>query len=481
MAGKYFYFAVAALLAVSASLIKIAPFLLLLIFYLYLLITYKSLTLQQFLVLMLTFVCFFAIGYQAGKNNHSVLPNDSTTFTLEYSQEPKIDGDLLQIQAKEIAYNENLLVRYNIKSQQEQAALKAQSFYGMACRVSGKMKLPRIAKNPNGFDYRRYLATKEIYWIIETDRNPLENCVAAAKSNPVITFKLLRLNGIRYLENNFPPEIASLSAALIFGDRSLLDPDVLGDYQETGIVHLLAISGLHVSLLIAMIFYLGIRMGLTRQFMGNFLLILLPVYVILTGASPSVIRAALMIFLVLLTEKWNGRLRLLPIDAISIACLLCLAINPLYLFDVGFQLSFSVSWAIILSVGHLLKHYEKLGAMLAVSVASQLAAFPFLLYHFFELSLIGIFANLLYIPLFSFVYLPGLYILFFLQLLFDKTPFILSAIFVKIINMFDKLIAVIANLDFAAFTPGRPNLWLLIIYLILICAIFLVWETMFVS
>jgi competence protein ComEC len=122
--------------------------------------------------------------------------------------------------------------------------------------------------------------------------------------------KQIRYSGIKYLESHFPLEIASLSAALIFGDRNMFEPEVLAAYQKTGIVHLLAISGLHVSLLIAMVFYMGIRIGLTRQFMTNFLLMILPIYVILTGGSPSVIRSALMIFLVLLTLKWRTHVKL---------------------------------------------------------------------------------------------------------------------------------------------------------------------------
>jgi competence protein ComEC len=476
MIGKYVYFAVAALLAVSAALIKFFPFFLLIILYFYGLYKYKSFTKKQLEVLMIMIISFYAIGYQADINNQSVIPKNSTSFTLQYSQDPKIDGDLLQIVATEKTYNEKLLIRYKIKSQQEQTALIAHSFYGSTCRVSGTMELPSFAKNPNGFDYRRYLKIKEIYWVIESDRNPLENCLHVPKKDPVIMLKQLRLEGIRYLENNFPQEIASLSAALIFGDRSMIDPLVLGDYQETGIVHLLAISGLHVSLLIAMVFYLGIRCGLTRQFMTNFLLLLLPAYVILTGGSPSVVRAALMIFFVLLTDKLQGRFKLLPIDGISFAFLLCLLFNPLLIFDIGFQLSFAVSIAIILSVSHLLKNYQKVAAMLAVSVTAQLAAWPFLLYHFFELSLIGILANLIYIPLFSFVYLPGLYLLFFFQLLFGSTPIILITIFETIITIFNKLIGAIANLDFGAFVPGRPNMLLLVSYIILIFMIFFFWE-----
>ena len=172
------------------------------------------------------------------------------------------------------------------------------------------------------------------------------------------------------LEKHFPPEIAALSAALLFGDRSMFDPEVLMDYQKTGIVHLLAISGLHVSLLIGMVFFLGIRFGLTREFMMNFLLGLLPIYAILTGASPSVIRAVLMIFLVLLVLKWNKQLKMSPIDAISLTLMIYVFFTPLIILDAGFQLSFSVSFAIILSASSLLPRHPQMISTMIVHICN---------------------------------------------------------------------------------------------------------------
>ncbi len=477
MNGKYLYFAIAALLGVLCAQYKFIPFILLQTLYLYLLYKYKRFKNLQLGFSIVCFLTFLFIGQQAVSTNKTVIPSSTTTFYLQYTQDPKIDGDLLQVQATEKQYKEELLIRYKIQSEQEKDILKTRTFYQSLCKVSGSLEKPAIAKNPNAFNYRNYLSRKNIYWTIEIQENPLKNCTPMSLS-PLVMIKQLRYSGIKYLESHFPLEISSLSAALIFGDRNLFDPDVLSAYQKTGIVHLLAISGLHVSLLIAMVFYIGIRLGLTRQFMINFLLMILPIYVILTGASPSVIRSAMMIFLVLLTVKWRARLKLFPLDAISLAFMAYLIYNPLVIFDAGFQLSFSVSLVIILSAPYILQAYERtLTRMLATSLTAQLAALPFLLYHYFEVSLIGIIANMVYIPLFSFVYLPGLYLLFIVQYLFGKTPHIIIKVFLTIISLSNHLIDYLAALSFFRFIPGRPNWLLLLGYIFILLAIFYIWES----
>ncbi|MEO2074525.1 MAG: DNA internalization-related competence protein ComEC/Rec2 [Bacillus sp. (in: firmicutes)] len=479
MHGKYLYYAISALLGVLSALISFLPFFLILLCYSYLLYKYKRFIKEHLALVICIFIVFLLVATRAEKINHTIMTESVATFSLEYTDNPKIDGDLLQVQAKETHYHENLLVRYKIKSENEKNDLQNTSFFSGICRVSGTLKKPSIAKNPNEFDYRSYLSTKKIYWIVEIDESPLHTC--SPRSPSLLTLiKKLRFSGTHYLAENFPIEISSLSAALIFGDRSLLQPDLLEHYQKTGIVHLLAISGLHVSLLIGGVFYLGLRLGMTRQFMINSLLITIPIYVVLTGASPSVIRAGIMIFLVLVTTKWKMRLRLHSLDAISLAFLVFLIFNPMVIFDVGFQLSFSVSFAIILSASTIMSYYRhNITRMLVTSLVSQLAAFPFLLYHFFELSLLGVAVNLLYIPLFSFVYLPGLYFLFFFQLLFSKTPSILVWIFIKIISFFNEFIDFVAQISFGRIITGRPNLIFLLIDVLIIFAIFYLWECLF--
>ncbi|MDR7000392.1 DNA internalization-related competence protein ComEC/Rec2 [Neobacillus niacini] len=476
MKGKYLYFAISALLGVLSSLIMFVPFSLTAIVFFFLLFTYKKYSPPQLFLLIGVFLLFFLSAQHSKIENRTVIPSNKNVFYLEYTDEPKIDGDLLQVVAKEKAYKEKLLIRYQIHSKTEKEVLNNKSFYGGICKVSGKMSKPSIAKNPNAFNYREYLAIKKIYWIVEIQKNPLTNCIPQ-KITPLIFIKELRFLGIHYLETHFPPEISSLSAALIFGDQSLLDPEVLAGYQKTGIIHLLAISGLHVSLLIGIVYYLGIRSGLTRQFMTHLLLFLLPIYAILTGGSPSVNRSVIMIFFVLITVKWKSKIKLLPIDAISLAFILYLFYRPMVLFDVGFQLSFTVSFAIIVSSKIILKQYQNnLIKMLVTSIIAQFAALPLLLYHYFGVSLISIAANMLYIPLFLFVFMPGLYVLFFIQMIFQSTPSILLAFFIKIITLSNRLIDSLSDFSIALFVPGRPVILFLIIYIAAILVVFFVWE-----
>jgi competence protein ComEC len=476
MNGKYIYFALTALLGVLSSLSLFLPFFLLTCLYIYVLSKYKKYTNPHMAIVFMVYLIFLVIGQQAEKVNKTIIPESTTAFLLEYTEDKKIDGDLLQVVATEKSFHEKLLIRYKISSEQEKETLKKNDFFRYLCHVTGELSKPSMAKNPNGFDYRNYLATKQIYWIVEIENNPLHTC-SPRKLSPLVMIKQIRSTGINYLENHFPREIASLSAALIFGDRNLISPDLLADYQKTGIIHLLAISGLHVSLLVGMVFYIGIRSGFTRQFMINFLLLLLPIYVVLTGAAPSVIRAVLMILLVLLTQKWKGKIKLLPIDAISLALIVYLLVSPMVIFDIGFKLSFTVSLAIVLSAPYILKRYQKnLTRMITTSVIAQLAALPLLLYHYFEISLISIVANLLYIPLFSFVFLPGLYLLFFAQLLLGKMPVFVTQFFITIIHFSNNLIAYLATIPFAHFVPGRPNWFFLIMYVVIVLIIFFIWE-----
>jgi competence protein ComEC len=477
MNGKYLFLAISALLGVLSLQVLFLPFFILSIGYLFFLSKFKNFAFPQLGIVFCIYFLFFLTSYHADINSKTTIPSTTSSFYLEYNDNRKIDGDLLQVGAVDKRYDEKIIVRYKIKTENEKEILKNQNFYGCLCKVSGQLSRPSIAKNPNAFHYQKYLASKNIYWIVETPLNPLDNC-AQVKSTPITWIKSIRFQGIRNLENTFPPEIASLSAALLFGDRSLFDPELLIDYQRTGIVHLLAISGLHVSLLAAMFFYIGLRFGLTREFMTNLLLIILPIYAILTGASPSVIRAVLVIFLVLITVKWKKQLQLFPIDAISVALMIYLFFDPKIINDAGFQLTFAVSFAIILSSTNLLLRFQRLvPQMLVISTISQVFAMPILLYHFFEISFISIVANLLYIPLFSYVLLPGLYLIFFIQLLFGFTPFFFIDIFMKIISLANNLIDYLSDISFAQFIPGRPNWFFLILYILIIFMIMNIWES----
>ena len=113
----------------------------------------------------------------------------------------------------------------------------------------------------------------------------LSSCTPYKKSL-LSFFQSIRQDGIIYVKEHFPKESAPLAIALLFGERDFIPEDILTSYQKLGIIHLLAISGLHVAMLGGMIFYFGIRLGVPREKMTTVLLVFLPCYALITGAAP---------------------------------------------------------------------------------------------------------------------------------------------------------------------------------------------------
>jgi competence protein ComEC len=444
--------------------------------YLLFLLKIKRFSFLQLIIVLGVFLLFFISAQIKISTNKTIIPKTESDFYIKFTEDPKIDGDMLQITGKEIRFHERIMIRYRIPSRSVKEELENTNFYGYVCKIDGQLKKPQQAKNENAFNYREYLKNKGIFWIVDSKEITFQKCTKE-KVNRLLFIKKIRFKGINYLQQHFPPEIAALSSALIFGDRDMMDPDVLSDYQKAGIIHLLAISGLHVSLFIGMLFFIGLRLGATKEFMTHFILVLLPIYAVLTGGSPSVLRAVFMIFIVMAVMKWRRVVKIDPIDSIGLAFSFLLLINPLILLDVGFQLSFSVTFAVILSVPLILQRYQSsLAKLIATSIIAQFSSLPFLLFHFYQSSMISIIANLLFIPFFSFVLLPGIYLLFFFQLLFGLIPLWIIDLFIKLIHLSTLISRGLARISIAQFIPGRPSAFFLFLYTIIILLIFVIWE-----
>ena len=134
------------------------------------------------------------------------------------------------------------------------------------------------------------------------------------------------------------------------------------------------------------------------------ILIFLPMYAILSGATPSVLRACLMAMLFFFF--YYGKKECQQSWSLGL-CMYCLLfVQPNLLFNIGFQLSFAVTFSIIMSLPIFQKYPQPIMQLFIVSVVCQLAALPILLYHFYEVSVLGIFLNVLYVPIYSSILLP---------------------------------------------------------------------------
>ncbi|AGX05588.1 DNA internalization-related competence protein ComEC/Rec2 [Bacillus infantis] len=476
MKGNSFYFAAAALAGLVIVLEGNIALSLFAVFLMYLFALIKRFSKMLILLLFITLLIFACRGYFAEKGNHSVLSGAEKTFQLELS-EMKIDGNSLSVNSRDRKTGEKLLLAYKLDSQKEKQLLRNNLVPGLVCHVDGILEKPMQAANPNGFDYRLYLERKQTFWILEADSLMLSRCSGTA-SHPVAKIKRLRQSGIAYIETEFPGSLAPLAAALVFGERGLMDTSLLEDYQKLGIVHLLAISGLHVGLLAAMILYIGKRAGVPSKRMKFLLLLFLPVYAVLTGGAPSVTRAVLMLMCMLIYSlAARGKKKLQPIDAVSSVFAVCLFFSPHIVYEPGFQLSFCVSFALIISAPSIFKNLNHwISQSVAVSLAAQLASAPIILFFFYEISLFALFANLLYIPFFSFILLPGILLGFLLHILSGGNAGLILQVLEWSAGMANLAAGKLGSLPGAVLVLGKPSGPALAMYITGVPALLIIWE-----
>jgi competence protein ComEC len=469
MKGKGIYFAISGLFGILCSLVDFLPFFVLLILYLLILYRFKSFSSQYIVFLVFLFVVFYIAGAGTAKNNHSSFRGDEKTFAV-LIQQSEIDGDLLKITGLETKMKEKVMVQYKIRSIAEKQRLKRKRLSGCECVISGTLTSPPESRNPNAFNYRNYLLSKKIHWIIAATQFSLDAC---HRSKPSIGTMIenLRVQGAEYVQANFPEPLASLAVALLFGTRSFMSESLVASYQKIGIVHLLAISGLQVTFLTGVLYYCGLRLGVIREKMILALLVFLPFYAVLTGASPSVVRAVLMMFLLLLGLRFFHN-RIAPLDALCGAFLLCLFFSPYLIFDVGFQLSFAACTALLLSSGRIVANRAGISQIILSTYVAQLATLPILLFHFYEFSLLTLIANFMFVPFFSVLLTPFVFFTFILHPFLPGFINPLLWMVNKLVLIANFLIEMLAELPHQMLTPGRPDSFFLPLYIIAILLIF---------
>ncbi|MFE3973059.1 MULTISPECIES: DNA internalization-related competence protein ComEC/Rec2 [unclassified Peribacillus] len=475
MARHLILLAVSATFGVSAhSFLHVGQLIIILIFlcFLYLSVGLSVKALSVHLVIMGIFLG--AASFSDHRNN-SVYHGTESRFIITFTDPPNIDGNSLKgfVGSEK---GERLMLRYNITTEQEKAKLSQLLRIGLSCPAEGNLQVPDKNRNENSFDYQRYLLRQGTHWIFKADSISFRECQEVGNSI-VVSIRNLRMKGVGYISEHFPEESSGFVKALIFGDQTDIDEVDLTNYQRLGLVHLLAISGLHVSFLTGMLFYLGIRVGITRENMMVAILIFLPIYMILSGASPSVVRSCLMamlFFLLLLFKK-----RISAGATIASVYMALLFFKPNMLYDIGFQLSFAVTFSIIMSSSIFLQYPQKTMQLFIISSISQLAALPILLFHFFEVSFLGVFLNVLYIPLYSIILLPFSLITLFIHLLLPSLGQPLISILNFTFMLSNKAADAVSDLPLASITFGKPPFIMMTLLVISLLGLYLTWDESF--
>ncbi|GAA4831880.1 ComEC/Rec2 family competence protein [Algivirga pacifica] len=255
--------------------------------------------------------------------------------------------------------------------------------------LKGKPK-PFVSFNNEGFDWGAYQRRNHIYlqqWSYPTDYILLQRDTISLK----VKVLQLKRDILWRIHQYFPNKnVEGILKALLLGDKTGLSKELKHQYATTGVMHVLAVSGLHVGILLSIFFYL-LRYYQQRIYwcigITVTALLLLWGYVLLTGGAASVSRSALMYSVILIGLCFRRKANIL--NTIACSAVMLLLIDPYHLFRVGFQLSYTAVVGIVCLQPRIKKLWSPSSLVLkylweltAVSIAAQLATFPFSLYYF---------------------------------------------------------------------------------------------------
>lgn len=331
---------------------------------------------------------------------------------------------------------------------------------GSRIQIKGKLYEIPTATNPGEFDQR-------FYWRIHGIHMRMKECILICQSEKHHHWRegLFRLR--ERLEERFekllPEKHASVMKALLLGNKKELDGEIKELYQKNGISHMLAISGLHISL-IGMGLYGILRKGyLPTGVAAALCIFMMYQYGLMTGMSSSAARAILMFFIQLFGKTVRRSYDMLT--ATMMAAVLIVIEQPLYVFYTGFQLSFGA----ILGIGLLYPvfqshlHNHKRLQPLAASLAISLTTMPPLLYAYYELPKYAVFLNILVIPLLTVLVAAGIL----LNLLGGVSMLlgnILAIPCIMILEFYEKICLLTEHLPGQIWIIGKPEVINVVIF-----------------
>ncbi len=289
--------------------------------------------------------------------------------------------------------------------------------YGDRLLMNTQFTEPEGSRNPGGFDNKRYLHLRGLYlqarvklghWVIisRETRNPVFRMALCWRDRMLM---LLRNNGTKGRE-------FAVAGALLLGYMDEVDNDLIRDYSATGVIHILSVSGMHVGMIFLVLDKILAFIDKRKNggYVKAFLVIcFIWLYALITGLSPAVMRAAGMLSLLVFGKAMKRHPNTLNVLAAS--AILLLIWQPILLADPGFQLSYLAVGGIVLLYEAIYNLYvpenlilDKIWAIIAVSIAAQIATLPLCLYYFHQFPNYFMVTNIIVIPLSNLIIYTGI-------------------------------------------------------------------------
>lgn len=376
-----------------------------------------------------------------------------TFKTKPLSNKNEFIGEILDVKIKnekitiKLNTDEKILINYYIKKNENYSNLKI----GSIVKVEGKLDYPKKNTNFNLFNYKNYLLSEKIYFVLTANK------ITYIKDTDNIFFKAKNLL-INYI-NNFKTK--DYLYTFILGNTSLLEQDTKKSFQNNGISHLFAVSGMHITLISTLLMYLLKKITKNHDISYIITIFILLFYTFITNFSSSILRAFLLFLLIYINKKFKFNLK--TIEIIMLILLILLMYNPFYIYSIGFKFTFIISIILILfskKINNFKNYFSKL---LMTSLISFFISLPIVINNFFEINLISPLLNLIFVPFISIIIFPFSLI----SLIF---PFLDNTFYI-IVKFMENISIYINNTLSINIIIGKMNLIMIVIYylLTLIC------------
>ena len=381
-------------------------------------------------------------------NLQQIRDNDCVPDIISYIQmipdTISVNGDLLSFQGKSDGYSYQVF--YTLKTQEEQEFFKSID-KTLILKIQGSAQEATLQRNFNGFDYQDFLKHKGIYRIVTID--VIEKIEEKNSLSFFQTLRQWRRKAIVTCQQRFPSPMNHYMTGLLFGYLDKSFDEMVDIYSSLGIIHLFALSGMHVNFFVKIFRYVFLRMGVRTDYVDYLQVVASVCYAALTGFSVSVIRN--------LIQKNLAIVGLRKLNNFAVTIIIVFFLVPHFLMTVGGLLSFA--YAFILSFTDF-EDFGKYKTFFIESLTLSLGILPLLIYCFSSLQPFSILLTFIFSTVFNFLILPLLTIVFILL------PVVKLNCFNLFFELLEKLLTWTGQVVGRPLVFGQPSFIVLVLLLI---------------
>ena len=390
--------------------------------------------LYYFLLLITSLYAFIFIKNYQVKEYYDINNNSFILKVKNY----KIDGDKLNIE-----FN-NLIGIYYFKNIDEKNNFNIN--IGDKLYVKGLLTKPSNNTISNTFNYKQYLYYKKINYVLNIKEYKLLNI----NKNIFNKIKNYIINRINKIENN------EYLYAFILGKSNYINSVAYTNYKVNGITHLFALSGLHVSLFSSFILFIFKKIKLNEKISYILTSLFLLLFSFVASFTPSILRATIFFILSSINNIYYFYIK--PKNLLFLTFVILELINPFYVYDTGFILSFTIT-LFILIFNENIKINNSIISILMISLLSLLSSLPIIINNSYEINILGFINNLFFIPFVSYLIFPMSLVV----LLFSK----LNCILLFLTNIMEYISKISSKLLNITLIISKLSVFEIIIYYVL--------------